>query len=92
MIIRTAAMNRAQPGNLIPAYFFNSHAVNGQADKPENNANQPLVGGHGPSVMMSPTPPMPAMIVHAQAAIKPGQRRRMTGARSGRVVEVVTSN
>jgi len=75
MIIRIATGRRAQPGKLRFANFSKSHAVTGHADKPENRANHPLVSGQGPNVMMSPSPPMPATIVHAQAAIKPIQRR-----------------
>jgi hypothetical protein len=70
-------MTRAQPGKLIPAYFFRSHAVRGHADKPENKANQPLVGGQGPNVIISPIPPIPATIAHAQAATKPSQRSQL---------------
>lgn len=58
----------------MPAYFFKIHAVAGQADKPENKANHPLVGGQGPNVIISPAPPMPATMVHAHAAIAPTQR------------------
>src|SRR6266404_4534700 len=77
-IKRTATTKRAQPGKLIPLYFLKSHAVAGQADRPENRANQPLVGGHGPKVMISPRPPIPARSDQPQAAIKPSQRRRVT--------------
>jgi len=71
IIIRRETTNRAQPGNLIPAYFLKSHAVNGHAEMPENKANQPLVRGSGPRVIISPIPPIPATIVHAQAAKTP---------------------
>ena len=74
MIIASATTKRAQPENLKPAYLFNSHAVNGHVDKPENNANQPFVGGQGPSVIINPRPPMPATIVHTHAAIVPSMR------------------
>lgn len=93
-IKRNATTKRAQPGNLMPAYFCKSHAVSGHADKPENRANQPLVGGQGPNVMMSPKPPPPATIVHPQATIKPNQRtsRRSIRRCSGQGGEVVTFN
>jgi hypothetical protein len=63
--MRHAMAKRAQPERVIPAYFFKSDAVSGHAEMPENRANQPLVSGSGPSVIRSPKPPPPAMIVHA---------------------------
>ena len=72
------------------AYLFRSHAVQGHDDKPENKASQPL-GGHGPKAMMSPKPPMPATIVHAQAAIQP-RPRSSCRAQSGQVVEAITND
>ena len=65
---------RAQPENLTFSYLFKSHAVSGHAAMPENKANQPLVGGQGPYVMMSPRPPPPATMVHAQATKQPDVR------------------
>jgi hypothetical protein len=73
-INKKAIAKRAQPGSVIPRDFFRSQAVNGHAEMPENKANQPLVSGHGPRVIMSPKPPLPAMIVHAQATNEPSVR------------------
>src|SRR5439155_25027375 len=72
--MRTAMVKRAQPGIVMPAYFFKSHAVSGHAEMPENKANQPLVIGSGPRVIIRPRPPIPATIVHAQATKKPSVR------------------
>ena len=47
-IVRATA-NWTHKGTLSAAYFFSSHPVPGHAEKPENNANQPLVSGQGPS-------------------------------------------
>jgi hypothetical protein len=47
------------------AYFFRSHAVNGQAASADMMANQPSVSGSGPCVMMKPTRPIPTTIVRA---------------------------
>ena len=57
-IKRKATTKRAQPGKFLLRYFFISQAVRGHADSPENKANQPLVGGHGPNVMIRPKPPI----------------------------------
>src|SRR4029077_16423725 len=45
---RTAAASRTVPEGSNPPYFFSSHAVSGQAETPEQRANHPFVGGHGP--------------------------------------------
>jgi len=72
--MRTAMAKRAQLGIVMPAYFFESHAVSGHAEMPEKSANQPFVNGSAPRVMRSPKPPPPAMIVHAQATNQPSVR------------------
>lgn len=55
----------------MPAYFFSDQATNGQAARPENSANQPFVGGHGPLVTRSHRPLTPAMNVQSQPAAQP---------------------
>jgi hypothetical protein len=35
---------------LVLAYFFDTKPTRGQDASPEDNANQPFVGGHGPCV------------------------------------------
>jgi len=56
-------------------YFLKNHAVRGQADRPENRTNQPLVSGHGPRVIMSSRPAMAVKKAHAQAMTHPSIRR-----------------
>src|SRR6266700_7560316 len=73
-INKKAIAKRAQPESVMPIYFLRSHAVNGHAEMPENKANQPLVSGHGPRVMIRPKPPPPATMVHAQATKQPDVR------------------
>ena len=68
---KAAAPTRTGPERATPRYFLLAHAVTGQAARPENIANQPWVGGHGPVVMMRPSPPHPARMNHAQAAMAP---------------------
>src|SRR5438094_7190053 len=53
-INKKAIAKRAQPESVMPTYFLRSHAVSGHAEMPENKANQPLVSGHGPRVMIRP--------------------------------------
>jgi hypothetical protein len=52
----------------IPSHLRESHAVAGQSDSPENNANQPLVGGQGPRVISSSNPPPPARSAQPHAS------------------------
>src|SRR5438874_6474496 len=73
-INKKAIAKRAQPESVMPTYFLRSHAVSGHAEMPENKANQPLVSGHGPRVMIRPKPPPPATMVHAQATKQPDVR------------------
>lgn len=58
----------------MPQYRRSPHAVIGHAANPENNANQPLVGGHGPNVMMSPKPPMMVSSAQPHATTQPRMR------------------
>ena len=74
-MIAEATTKRAQPGKLMPKCRRSRHAVIGHAAQPENKANQPLVGGHGPKVMMSPSPPMMVSNAQPQATIHPRMRR-----------------
>src|SRR6266480_2712967 len=73
-INKKAIAKRAQPESVMPTYLLRSHAVSGHAEMPENKANQPLVSGHGPRVMIRPKPPPPATMVHAQAMKQPDVR------------------
>lgn len=70
-MIKAAAPRRARPESVTLRYFLLAHAVTGQAARPENIANQPWVGGHGPVVMISPNPPHPARRNQNQAAVAP---------------------
>ena len=75
----------------MPAYLLNNHAVSGQAEMPENNANHPFVSGQGPRIKRSPKPPPPATIAHAQAAIwhTIAMERRIARCRRGSRGEVL---
>lgn len=66
-----AATKRAQPGKLMLPYRRTTQAVTGQAANPENKANQPLVGGQGPNVAISPRPPIIVSSPQAQASTQP---------------------
>jgi len=63
----------------MPAYFLSNLGVNGQAEMPDNNANQPLVRGNGPLSKRSINPPPPAMTVHTHAAIHPKVLSHLSG-------------
>jgi hypothetical protein len=68
-------MNCIHSETRIPAYFFMDHPTSGHAATPENNANQPFVGGHGPLEIRSQRPPPPAPIVQAQPANWPNREK-----------------
>lgn len=59
---------RTRPVSRMPRCFCDIVAVNGQAEMPDNKANQPFVRGSGPLVSRSSKPPPPATIAHTQAA------------------------
>ena len=91
MMISRAAKNCAQPGTVILPYFLSNHPLSGHAANPENNANQPLVGGHGPKVIISPAPPTIVTKLHAQPAAKPTTRRSRRP-RSLQLVDAILSD
>jgi hypothetical protein len=71
----SAPTNCTHPETRIPAYFFMDHPISGHAARPENNANHPFVGGHGPLEIRSLRPPPAAPMVQAQPAIWPSREK-----------------
>jgi len=86
--MKNATANWSHPETPSPRYFFNAQLVSGQAARPENNANHPLVGGQGPRVNRSQSPRPPAMSVHTQPANRPSEEMSNL-TRPGRVFDVV---